>query len=65
MQGIAAKAFKTLALPDLIERRAFLAGEWIPRDKTLPVIDPANGDHLLDVSACSLEDADAAVVATG
>jgi aspartate-semialdehyde dehydrogenase len=61
MQGIAAKAFKTLARPDLIEARAFLNGAWITRASTLAVTDPANGDHLADVTACSLEDADAAV----
>lgn len=61
MQGIAAETFKTLARPDLVERRAFLDGTWIVRDETLPVIDPANGDHLVDVAACSLADADAAV----
>ncbi|MGB3501614.1 MAG: NAD-dependent succinate-semialdehyde dehydrogenase [Mesorhizobium sp.] len=61
MHGIAANAFKTLARPDLIERRAFLGGEWVARAATLPVIDPGTGDHLLDVAACSLDDADAAV----
>ncbi|MEQ1956618.1 NAD-dependent succinate-semialdehyde dehydrogenase [Mesorhizobium sp. CN2-181] len=61
MQGIAAETFKTLARPDLIERRAFLNGTFIVREKTLAVIDPANGDHIVDVAACSLEDADAAV----
>lgn len=61
MRGIAAETFKTLARPDLIERRAFLAGAWIAREKTLSVLDPANGDHIADVAACSLEDVDAAV----
>lgn len=61
MQGIAAKALNALARPDLLERRAFLEGEWVSRGKTLEVIDPATGDHLVDVAACSLEDADTAV----
>ena len=61
MRGIAAEACKKLARPDLIEHRTFLDGTWISRDKTLAVIDPANGDHLIDVAACALEDADAAV----
>lgn len=63
MQGIAAKAFQNLARPDLIEHRAFFGGTWISRGETLPVIDPANGDHLLDVAACSVDDADTAVEA--
>lgn len=63
MHGIAAKALKNLSRPGLIEGRAFLEGCWVSRDETLPVIDPANGDHLADIAACSLGDADAAVEA--
>ncbi|MBB3594048.1 succinate-semialdehyde dehydrogenase/glutarate-semialdehyde dehydrogenase/aspartate-semialdehyde dehydrogenase [Rhizobium sp. BK529] len=61
MKGIASTALKNLQRPDLIERRAFLHGTWAVREETLSVIDPATGEHLVDVAACSLEDADAAV----
>jgi len=61
MKGIASTALKNLQRPDLIERRAFLDGNWAHRRETLSVIDPATGEHLADVAACSLEDADAAV----
>ncbi len=61
MHGIAADALKKLQRPDLIEHRAFLGGRWCARDTTLPIIDPANGEHLLDVAACTLDDADQAV----
>jgi aspartate-semialdehyde dehydrogenase len=61
MKGIALAALKNLQRPDLIERRAFLDGRWSARGETLCVIDPATGEHLVDVAACSLEDADAAV----
>ncbi|CAN7688816.1 NAD-dependent succinate-semialdehyde dehydrogenase [Neorhizobium tomejilense] len=61
MKGIASAALKNLQRPDLIERRAFLSGTWAARAETLGVVDPATGEHLVDVAACSLEDADAAV----
>lgn len=61
MKGIARAALKNLQRPDLTEHRAFLAGRWATRDKTLGVIDPATGEHLVNVAACSLEDADASV----
>jgi succinate-semialdehyde dehydrogenase/glutarate-semialdehyde dehydrogenase/aspartate-semialdehyde dehydrogenase len=61
MKGIASAALKNLHRPDLIERRAFLSGTWVARGETLGVVDPATGEHLVDVAACSLEDADAAV----
>nr|WP_250811101.1 NAD-dependent succinate-semialdehyde dehydrogenase [Neorhizobium tomejilense] len=61
MKGIASAALKNLQRPDLIERRPFLSGTWVARGETLGVVDPATGEHLVDVAACSLEDADAAV----
>jgi aspartate-semialdehyde dehydrogenase len=61
MKGIASAALKNLQRPDLIERRAFLSGTWAARAETLGVVDPATGEHLVEVAACSLEDADAAV----
>jgi succinate-semialdehyde dehydrogenase/glutarate-semialdehyde dehydrogenase/aspartate-semialdehyde dehydrogenase len=61
MKGIASAALRNLQRPDLIERRAFLGGTWAERGKTMGVIDPATGEHLVDVAACSLDDADAAV----
>ncbi|MEA1843881.1 NAD-dependent succinate-semialdehyde dehydrogenase [Agrobacterium tumefaciens] len=61
MRSIASTALKNLRRPDLIERRAFLHGSWAARDETLSVIDPATGEDLIGVAACSLEDADDAV----
>ncbi|MDR6665401.1 NAD-dependent succinate-semialdehyde dehydrogenase [Rhizobium sp. 1399] len=61
MKGIASAALNNLQRPDLIERRAFLSGTWASREETLSVTDPASGEYLVDVAACSLEDADAAV----
>ncbi len=63
MKGIAPAALANLQRPDLLERRAFLGGAWIARGETIVVVDPATGEHLLDVAACLSEDADAAVYA--
>lgn len=63
MKGIAATAIKNLSRPDLIEGRAFLDGAWIERNATLGVVDPATGDHLVDVAVCAPDDADLAVQA--
>lgn len=65
MEAIASAALKNLHRPELIEHRAFLDGQWVARKETLGVVDPASGDHLLDVSSCSLNDVDAAVEAAG
>lgn len=61
MEAIASAALKSLQRPDLFEHRALLGGAWVARDATLAVTDPANDEHLADVAACSLEDADQAV----
>ncbi len=63
MKGIASAALKNLSRPDLIERRAFLNGAWVARDEKHEVVDPANGERLTDVAACSFEDVEAAVEA--
>ncbi|MFD2250160.1 succinate-semialdehyde dehydrogenase/glutarate-semialdehyde dehydrogenase/aspartate-semialdehyde dehydrogenase [Pseudochelatococcus lubricantis] len=63
MQGLAIAALKRLERPDFPERRAFVAGCWIERGETTPVIDPATGEHLVDVAACSAADVDRAVEA--
>ncbi len=63
MKGIASAALKNLRRPDLIEHRAFLEGVWVERSERLSVIDPAGGDHLVDVTACSLDDVDSAIEA--
>ncbi|MBR0554557.1 NAD-dependent succinate-semialdehyde dehydrogenase [Ciceribacter sp. L1K23] len=65
MKGIASTALKSLRRPDLLERRAFLNGTWIERGNMICVTDPATGENLLDVAACSVEDADGAVEAAG
>jgi succinate-semialdehyde dehydrogenase/glutarate-semialdehyde dehydrogenase/aspartate-semialdehyde dehydrogenase len=63
MKGIASAALKNLRRPDLIEHRAFVGGVWVERSERLSVIDPAGGDHLVDVTACSLDDVDSAIEA--
>jgi aspartate-semialdehyde dehydrogenase len=63
MKGIASAALKNLRRPDLIEHRAFLGGVWVERSERLSVIDPAGGGHLVDVTACSLDDVDSAIEA--
>ncbi|MCZ7864290.1 NAD-dependent succinate-semialdehyde dehydrogenase [Agrobacterium salinitolerans] len=65
MEAIASAALKNLHRPELVEHRAFLDGQWVARKETLGVVDPASGDHLLDVSSCSLNDVDAAVETAG
>jgi len=63
MKGTASAALRNLLRPDLVERRAFLDGAWIARGKAFDVVDPANGERLADVTACSFEDVDDAVEA--
>ncbi|EGL65896.1 succinate semialdehyde dehydrogenase [Agrobacterium sp. ATCC 31749] len=61
MKGIASAALKNLHRRDLIEDRAFVNGAWLERDQTFAVVDPAGGDHLADVSSCTLDDVDFAI----
>ncbi|QRM32187.1 NAD-dependent succinate-semialdehyde dehydrogenase [Microvirga sp. VF16] len=55
MKGLAAATLRRLQRPDLLERRAFVGGEWIGCETTLPVVDPATGEHLVNVTACSTD----------
>ncbi|WCK78001.1 NAD-dependent succinate-semialdehyde dehydrogenase [Agrobacterium fabrum] len=61
MKGIASAALKNLHRRDLIEDRAFVNGVWVERDQTFAIVDPAGGDHLADVSSCTLDDVDFAI----
>ncbi len=63
MKGIASTALKSLRQPELLEHRAFLDGNWGERATGLSITDPATGDILGDVAACSTQDADNAVEA--
>jgi aspartate-semialdehyde dehydrogenase len=63
MKGLAAIALRRLKRGDLLESRAFVAGEWLSSDATLPVIDPATAEHLIEVASCPLECIDRAVAA--
>ncbi|MCO5731164.1 NAD-dependent succinate-semialdehyde dehydrogenase [Rhizobium sp. SSA_523] len=65
MNGIAQKALEELKRPDLVEHRAFLAGHWIARDHSLGIVDPASGELIASVAACSQADVDTAVEAAG
>lgn len=61
MRGLAIAALKRLERPDLLRTRAFIGGEWVERQETLPVIDPATGEHLAEIAACTVDDVDRAV----
>lgn len=61
MKGLAAKALRRLKRRDLLESRAFIDGEWLGHDATLPVTDPATSEHLIDVTACPVEVVDRAM----
>ncbi|MCP3461026.1 NAD-dependent succinate-semialdehyde dehydrogenase [Bradyrhizobium sp. CCGUVB23] len=61
MEGLAPAALKQLRHPDLLQTRAFLDGAWVETGRTLPVIDPATGERLCNVTACSASDVDFAV----
>lgn len=63
MKGLAAAALRRLKRRDLLENRAFIAGEWLSENATLPVVDPATGERLIDVAACPVEAVDRAVTA--
>ena len=61
MHGLAAETLRRLKRPDLLESRAFVAGEWLEGDGTFPVTDPATGERIADVAACPVETIDEAV----
>ena len=61
MHGLAAATLRRLKRPDLLESRAFVAGEWLEGDATFAVTDPATGERIADVAACPVETADDAV----
>jgi aspartate-semialdehyde dehydrogenase len=61
MHGLAATALRRLKRPDLFENRAFIGGEWLQRTDTLSVTDPATGERIADVPACSTGAIDEAV----
>lgn len=52
MKGLATSALRRLKRPDLLEYRAFVAGEWLECPATIPIVDPATGEELLGVAAC-------------
>ena len=63
MKGLAANALRRLKRRDLLENRAFVAGEWLSHGNTLSITDPATAEHLIDVAACPVETVDRAVTA--
>ncbi len=63
MKGLSAAALRRLNCPELLETRAFIAGDWLRRGPGLSVIDPATGEPLIDVASCTGEDVDRAVSA--
>lgn len=63
MRGMAQTALKKLNRPDLLETRAFVAGEWLGSNDVLAVVDPATGDDIAQVSACPVSTVDRAIAA--
>jgi delta 1-pyrroline-5-carboxylate dehydrogenase len=63
MQGIAAGALRRLKRPELVKKQAFVAGAWLDGGAVLPVVDPATGELLVDVTACGVEAVDRAIEA--
>lgn len=61
MKGIALSALQKLKRPDVLEYRAFIGGRWHEKGRSLEVIDPATGERLIDVAACTEADVDFAV----
>jgi succinate-semialdehyde dehydrogenase/glutarate-semialdehyde dehydrogenase/aspartate-semialdehyde dehydrogenase len=61
MKGLAPATLKKLRRPDLVETRAFVDGAWLETSRVLPVLDPATGELLCNVTACSAGDVDIAV----
>ncbi|MEM1416643.1 MAG: aldehyde dehydrogenase family protein, partial [Myxococcota bacterium] len=52
--------------PELLQRDAFIAGTWHPGERRVPVIDPATGETLAEVTRCAPADAERAIdAATG
>ena len=49
----------------LVRNEAFIGGQWVPAsdEKQFDVIDPANGAVLASVADCTLQDAEAAIMA--
>lgn len=52
MKGLAASALSKLKRPDLLEHRAYVAGEWLEFNSSTPVLDPATGEELVTVTSC-------------
>ncbi|TIS87410.1 MAG: aldehyde dehydrogenase, partial [Mesorhizobium sp.] len=61
MKGIARAALKGVKRPDLLQTRAYLKGDWLSKQQTIAVLDPATGEELAQVAACSVSDVDEAV----
>ncbi|NVK73817.1 MAG: NAD-dependent succinate-semialdehyde dehydrogenase [Oceanospirillaceae bacterium] len=55
----------TLAQPNLLKSQSYVNGEWIAADsgKTFAIINPANGDHIIDVADLGAEETTLAVEA--
>jgi len=47
--------------PSLLETRAFLGGEWVTTDKTFPVINPATGETIAEVTDLTPDDTKKAI----
>ncbi|TIT76234.1 MAG: hypothetical protein E5W45_08095, partial [Mesorhizobium sp.] len=54
MKGIARAALKGVKRPDLLQTRAYLKGDWLSKQQTIAVLDPATGEELAQVAACSV-----------
>lgn len=61
MRGLAVTALKSLKRPELLEERAFIAGEWLGSNDLSAVIDPATGEEIAHVASCPQSTVDRAI----
>ncbi|MER8563376.1 NAD-dependent succinate-semialdehyde dehydrogenase [Mesorhizobium sp. M0578] len=61
MKGVASSALEGLKRRDLLQTHAYVNGAWLSKQQTLAVLDPATGEELAQVAACSVSDVDDAV----
>ncbi|WP_152222247.1 NAD-dependent succinate-semialdehyde dehydrogenase [Pseudomonas sp. SCB32] len=53
MKNLAKAALEKLRRPDLLEKRAYIDGQWIEGETCLAVVDPATSETIAQVAHCS------------